>query len=87
MIVVLLLVVVVVVVSTLPTVIILDSSFSKYLIFNFLNFTLNYCVFVFHLRYTNIPCTVAPDVLLSVAVYLVTVIGLFQRWGSFVQIV
>jgi len=54
---------------------IMESGFSKHL--NLLIFAI--CVFVLHRRYTNIPCTVAPDGLLSVATHLVTGSGLLQH--------
>jgi len=82
-IVVVLVVVVVVVVASaaavltgiVPNLIILGSGFFKYL--NLLIFAM--CVFVLHRRYTNIPCTVAPHGLLSVATHLVTGSGLLQH--------
>jgi len=74
---------------TVPNLIILESGFStllNLLIFNFFICIFKFCVFVFHRRYTNILCTVAPDVLLGVATHLVTGSGLLQRWRYFVNI-
>jgi hypothetical protein len=68
--------------AIVATLVLLESGFSKLLNVLFFNF----CVSVFHRRYTNIPCTVAPDGILSVAVHLVTGSGLLQHWRYFVHI-
>jgi hypothetical protein len=61
--------------TIVPNLTILESGFSKHL--NLLIFA--FFVFVFHRRYTNIPCTVAPGGVLSVATHLVSGNGLLQH--------